>query len=471
MGKFLRLVQNEHIKIFSRVSTWILVILMVVVSVGYHGFMKFAQYQMNNYSYVEDIDDVMEGYKNEIQYLEAEKSAGYEYQVQAYEFLIAHQITYNDWRNTEVFSQFNNKASLDAETAAGNLTEAELAAQSKEIQDNLDLLAKNDWKGYYENLIRYNEGNAALTAEEKENANFYHQYAVENNLDPSKEDWRATLAQEIQGLRTEISTLEQSTQQDPEAALQLEKRREELLLCEYRLEHQIQSYAQQISFNEVQRIDFWTVLGLSNIMIGVVSMIIIIFAGSSIANEFSTGTVKFLLINPVKRWKIFLSKYVTILSMSIMLVLAFFVTNTLCSGLFFGLSDIIAPYLYVSNGAVHSLPGLLFILWQYLLGSVNLVVMGTLAFAISSLLRNSAVAIGVSVFVMLAGSTIIAFMSALQLDWARFFIFANTDLNAIINGSSSFPNMTVGFSLSVIAVHMIIFFLTAWDGFMRRESI
>lgn len=206
-------------------------------------------------------------------------------------------------------------------------------------------------------------------------------------------------------------------------------------------------------------------------MIGVVSMIIIIFAGSSIANEFSTGTVKFLLINPVKRWKIFLSKYVTILSMSIMLVLAFFVTNTLCSGLFFGLSDIIAPYLYVSNGAVHSLPGLLFILWQYLLGSVNLVVMGTLAFAISSLLRNSAVAIGVSVFVMLAGSTIIAFMSALQLDWARFFIFANTDLNAIINGSSSFPNMTVGFSLSVIAVHMIIFFLTAWDGFMRRESI
>lgn len=104
MGKFLRLVQNEHIKIFSRVSTWILVILMVVVSVGYHGFMKFAQYQMNNYSYVEDIDDVMEGYKNEIQYLEAEKSAGYEYQVQAYEFLIAHQITYNDWRNTEVFS-------------------------------------------------------------------------------------------------------------------------------------------------------------------------------------------------------------------------------------------------------------------------------------------------------------------------------------------------------------------------------
>lgn len=77
---------------------------------------------------------------------------------------------------------------------------------------------------------------------------------MENNLDPSKEDWRATLAQEIQGLRTEISTLEQSTQQDPEAALQLEKRREELLLCEYRLEHQIQSYAQQISFNEVQRI-------------------------------------------------------------------------------------------------------------------------------------------------------------------------------------------------------------------------
>ena len=111
-------------------------------------------------------------------------------------------------------------------------------------------------------------------------------------------------------------------------------------------------------------------------------------------------------------------------------------------------------------------------MWQYLIGSVNLIVMGTLAFAISSLMRNSAVAIGISVFAMLAGNTMVTFLGTiLQQDWARFFIFANTDLNAIMTGTSIFPNMTVGFSLCVIAVHMVIFFLTAWDGFMRRESI
>lgn len=99
-----------------------------------------------------------------------------------------------------------------------------------------------------------------------------------------------------------------------------------------------------------------------------------------------------------------------------------------------------------------------------------MIVMSTLAFAISSLVRSSALAIGVSLFAMLAGSGGVLFMkNILQIDWVRYTIFANTDLNSIVTGSTPFASQTVGFALLVIAAHMVVFLLTAWDGFVRRE--
>ncbi|MCI8501853.1 MAG: ABC transporter permease subunit [Oscillospiraceae bacterium] len=470
MGKFFRLVQNEHIKIFTRISTWVLIILMAVVSIGFTGLMKLIEYQNNNVVYT---DDYKESYEREIQYLKSDKSEGYEIQIERYEFLIAQDINpYGTWQYEAASTQFDRKASLLSQAELGGITEAELETGLKEIDACLKQIADKDWKGYYQRMIAENNTDPTLSAAQKEANNYYYSYLVQNNIDPDSKDWRISLVDQIQSDKTSLLAIEQVGTLNGEQQEQAKGYQERILMNEHRLEHNLKAVAGQVSFDSYAEIDFWTVMGSSNVLIGVVSMIVIIMAGSSIANEFSTGTIKFLLINPVKRWKIFLSKYVTIISMSVMLVLCFFFLNTFLSGILFGFGDIAAPYLYLSGDTVRELPGILFTLWQYLIGSVNLIVMGTLAFAISSLMRNSAVAIGISVFAMLAGNTMVTFLGTiLQQDWARFFIFANTDLNAIMTGTSIFPNMTVGFSLCVIAVHMVIFFLTAWDGFMRRESI
>ena len=471
LGKFFRLVQNEHIKIFTRISTWVLVILMAVVSVAFTGLMKFMQYQRNNVIYS---DQYKEDYEREIQYLKSDKPEGYQTQIEMYEFLTAQDINWGGtWKYDAAHTQFDKKASLLSQAELGEITNAELETGLKEVDACLKQIKDEDWKGYYQQMIAQNNADTTLPAAQKEANNYYYSYLVQNNIDPDSKDWRINLVQQIQSDKTSLLTMEQDgAVLNGEQQEQARSYQESILLNEYRLKHNLKAIARQISFDSYSEIDFWAVMGISNVLIGVVSMIIIIMAGSSIANEFSTGTIKFLLINPVKRWKIFLSKYVTIISMSVMLVLCFFFLNAFLSCILFGFGDITVPYLYLSGDTVRELPGMLFALWQYLIGSVNLIVMGTLAFAISSLMRNSAVAIGISVFAMLAGNTVVTFLGvALQQDWARFFIFANTDLNAIMTGTSIFPNMTVGFSLGVIAVHMVIFFLTAWDGFMRRESI
>ena len=95
--------------------------------------------------------------------------------------------------------------------------------------------------------------------------------------------------------------------------------------------------------------------------------------------------------------------------------------------------------------------------------------MMTMAFMISSILRTSSVAIGLGVGALLAGKTITQFLILTNVDWGRYLIFANTDLEVIKSGTMIFPEQTVTFAIGVIAVYMIVFLLTAYDGFVRRD--
>ena len=95
--------------------------------------------------------------------------------------------------------------------------------------------------------------------------------------------------------------------------------------------------------------------------------------------------------------------------------------------------------------------------------------MTTMAFMISSMMRSSALAIGIGVAALLGGSMVVALLAQLGCDWGRYLIFANMYLSQAATGSTVFPNQTLGFSVAVLAVHMVIFLLTAYDGFTRRE--
>ena len=126
-------------------------------------------------------------------------------------------------------------------------------------------------------------------------------------------------------------------------------------------------------------------------------------------------------------------------------------------------------YITVQNGVIQEQSAAIFFLTRYAIKAVDLVVMMTMAFMISSILRTSSVAIGLGVGALLAGKTITQFLILTNVDWGRYLIFANTDLEVIKSGTMIFPEQTVTFAIGVIAVYMIVFLLTAYDGFVRRD--
>lgn len=77
-------------------------------------------------------------------------------------------------------------------------------------------------------------------------------------------------------------------------------------------------------------------------------------------------------------------------------------------------------------------------------------------------------AIGLSIFLMFAGNTLVMFVS--QYSWSKYILFANTNLQQYFNGSEPMiEGMSLAFSLTVLAIYFAVFLAAAWTAFTKRD--
>ena len=465
MGKFLRLIKNEYIKIFRKVSTWVILALFAVCAVGYPFMAKFIEWQMTQYEGSRSDYTILEDYKSDIERLKDVKTEGWEQEVERLQYFIDNNLT-DGWKWEAASNMFEVK---NDDGTAYSLDESQKA---KVVSDYENEIKSNDWKGYLQTTHDlYDYDLSLINDTEKAIRQELYKYLIDNEIEPVKDSWQYRLANQLCG--TKISLAELDAAKAAGEAIDINeysKHMNNKLLYEYRLANNVKyDVSEHENLDNAIGFDFWAVFTSTSSLVSLIGLITIIIAGGIVSSEFSQGTIKFLLINPVKRWKILMSKYATSISLGYVLIAALYIISCLMSMIIFGASNLDASYLSVVDGAVKELPGFIYVLKMYLLSSTSMVVMATLGFAISSLLRSSALAIGISVMAMFGGNTILLIMQQFGLDWGRYLIFANTNLASIISGNSLFAGQTITSALCVIGVHMVIFLLTAWDGFTRRE--
>lgn len=231
-----------------------------------------------------------------------------------------------------------------------------------------------------------------------------------------------------------------------------------IVINQYRLDHQLPP-----SENNM----WGMVLQLSQLIV-VVTIFTVVIAADIVAGEFASGTIKLLLIRPASRSKILLSKYISTILFSILLLVATFLTALILNGFLFGFSDVGAPYLYAGNDmAVHESSMFLHAVNTYALKCVELVMIVTLAFMISTVFRSSSLAISLSLLLLFLGQAITMFFS--QWSWGKFWLFANTDLTQYIEGKPLIEGMNMGFSITVLLAYFVIFNYLSWTIFNRRD--
>ncbi|WP_017547786.1 ABC transporter permease [Salinicoccus carnicancri] len=214
--------------------------------------------------------------------------------------------------------------------------------------------------------------------------------------------------------------------------------------------------------------DAWQFVIDNAMLASVISLLTIIVAGGIVANEFRWGTVKQLLIRPIPRSMILLSKYIAVLIFALITLVLLLVLSWLTGALVFGVAGS-NPELVVRNyEGIVSVSAIAEVASGYGFKLVNLFMMATFAFMISSIFRNSALAIGTAVFLMMAGTSIVQFFA--DREWSKYILFANTDLT--VYDSQMGPvqeEMTMGFSIGVLAVYWIVFMVASWLFFTKRD--
>ncbi|MDR0286672.1 MAG: ABC transporter permease, partial [Clostridiales bacterium] len=404
---------------------------------------------------------------------EANQLPGWENRVEQYTFMRDNNIEIAEWRRNAAFELYVYKGTLDNMPDGDAKTTAQIRFDTMKAA-----IVNDDWRTYLQERERVLKDDTTMEQNEKDVQLWSIDFRLKYDIKPdpgnfSSENWKDTLIYMTENEKRSYNDEMEKPLPDRDPTI-LETLNTEALIDMYRLENNIQVFTQPDSYDNSQsytdEVTLWSAFQNSILLLPVISVLIIVVAGGMISSEFSAGTIKFLLINPVKRWKILVAKYITVLSVAIIMLLIFYIFNAILSGIYFGFKDMGAPYLYVTGGKVQAGSSFLFVAQKYLLSSLGLLTMATFAFAISSLVRNTALSVGLGVFLLLSGSGAVLMLgSTFHMDWARYILFANTDINAITTETTPFLGQTVSFALIVTAIYMVVFFLIAWDGFMRRD--
>ncbi|PAV30660.1 ABC transporter permease [Virgibacillus profundi] len=214
--------------------------------------------------------------------------------------------------------------------------------------------------------------------------------------------------------------------------------------------------------------DAWQFVMENQLLLSLVSLLTIIVAAGIVANEFRWGTIKLLLIRPISRTKMLLAKYTSVLLFSLFTLLFVLLFSWIIGAIFFGINGMDPHIVMEKSSGLEYISVINEIVSGYGFKLVNLVMMTTFAFMISTIFRNSALAIGTAIFLMMAGNQIVGFFA--ERTWAKYILFANTDLSQYVNGNTPWiEDMTLGFSITMLLIYYVIFMLLSWVFFAKRD--
>ncbi|MDM5314783.1 DUF2705 family protein [Fictibacillus sp. b24] len=200
-----------------------------------------------------------------------------------------------------------------------------------------------------------------------------------------------------------------------------------------------------------------------------IGLFVIVVASDIVSSEFSKGTIKMLLIRPYSRWKILLSKFLATLGFAFVMWLVVIASTWLVGGLAYGFGGMDQSYLVVTEDQqVKERLIVEYVFANIGVEFIELTALVALSFMISTLFMSNSVAIGVAMFTMFAGNTIVMLLA--NKDWIVYTLFANMDLSVLIDGQDQLiKDLTLPFSISVLAVYTAVMLAITFTVFQKRD--
>ncbi|GMB09606.1 ABC transporter permease [Thermolongibacillus altinsuensis] len=207
-----------------------------------------------------------------------------------------------------------------------------------------------------------------------------------------------------------------------------------------------------------------------------IPLMVMVISADLVSSEASGGTIKLLLTRPVKRWRVLLSKYLAMILAVSFILLSSGVISYLISGIVFGFGGWTLPLLTgfsvqgeeLDTSNVHLIPQ-----WKYLLMEFGLawfvsIVVGTLTFMLSVLMRSTAAVMGIMLAALISGTILSSMVSSWES--AKYLFMVNLRLTDYVSGMAPpIDGMTLGFSMTVLTVWGLAALIISFLVFTRRD--
>lgn len=275
-------------------------------------------------------------------------------------------------------------------------------------------------------------------------------------FESSPTDWKKNLANEIVQQKKELNSAESN-----EIVDSIQKK--EISIKEYQIKKDIKPLYKDTSMGFVKS-------SLSTISI--ITFFIIIISASIVSQEYSDRTINLLLMKPVKRWKILLSKFISIQLSAMILILVLLIVSTVLGYDIFDSSDQSYKYVYINKDNSIISVNIFVHFFEYILSKiVSIIMISSFAFMISTILRNSSLAIALSILIqysasLLANIMVVFFDNSI----IKYIFFLHTNIYQHVEGKPPF-NSSLQFSISILIVYFIIFASISVVFFNKRDVL
>ena len=198
---------------------------------------------------------------------------------------------------------------------------------------------------------------------------------------------------------------------------------------------------------------------------------VILICGSIVSEEYSKGTIKYLLTKPYKRSTILMSKLLSALLLIPIIILFMLIIEIVVGGLIFGFSSLSIPVvifnrvtdnLVTYNVLIYTLLSLLSELPMYL-------VLGTLCFALSTITRSTSAATTITFLFYLIGGVISEL--ALTYNWHIFkaFVSIHWRFSYLVDFTSNPYNINPWISLLTVLIYIGVILCLAFIYFNKKD--
>lgn len=201
-------------------------------------------------------------------------------------------------------------------------------------------------------------------------------------------------------------------------------------------------------------------------------ILIVMIAGGIVADEFSKGTIKLLLVRPHGRVKILCAKYITAIIMIIIAVLIVTIMQLVVGGIIFGFDSLKIPaVVYDFNAGGIIAMNVFTYLGINILAKLPLyIILVTIAFAFSSIFTNTALSITIGLLGYMSTSIINTLVIQFNIKFMKFFITPNWDFTQYLFGNlPQFEHINFNFSALMCVLYLVALLIPSFVVFNKRN--